>query len=110
MNQNFKCLPELVQAYSDAQLSLTEALEVERHLQTCERCSASYRNQRALSSAIAESSLYYRAPRSLLERIKGESVRGGTVKLPPELHVRESCGFQLQSNRDSLRSRREVRS
>lgn len=72
MNQNYKCMPELVQAYSDAQLSLTEALEVERHLQTCQRCSASYRNQRALSSAIAESSLYYRAPRSLLERIKGE--------------------------------------
>src|SRR6201993_31075 len=52
----------------------------------------------------------FEATELLLERIKGESVRGGTVKLPPELHVRESCGFQLQSNRDSLRSRREVRS
>ena len=71
MNQISKCRAELVQAYADAQLSLTETLEVERHLETCDRCSVSYRNQRALSTAIAESSLYYRAPRSLLDGIKG---------------------------------------
>src|SRR5277367_5258609 len=71
MNQISKCRAELVQAYADAQLSLTETLEVEHHLETCDRCSASYRNQRALSTAIAESSLYYRAPRSLLDGIKG---------------------------------------
>lgn len=70
MNQISECRPELVQAYADAQLGLTEALEVERHLETCARCSASYRNQRALSSAIAENSLYHRAPRSLLDGIK----------------------------------------
>jgi anti-sigma factor RsiW len=70
MNQISKCMPELVQAYSDAQLDLTTTLEVERHLQTCDRCSASFRNQRALSTAIAENSLYYRAPRSLLNGIK----------------------------------------
>lgn len=51
----------------------------------------------------------FEATELLLERIKGEPVRGGTVKLAPELHVRESCGFQLQSSRDSLRSRREIR-
>ena len=71
MNQISKCRAELVQAYADAQLSLTETLEVEHHLETCDRCSASYRNQRALSTAIAESSLYYRAPRSLLDGING---------------------------------------
>ena len=52
----------------------------------------------------------FEATELLLERIKGEPGRGGTVKLAPELHVRESCGFQLQSNRDALRSRREVHS
>jgi anti-sigma factor RsiW len=70
MNQISKCMLELVQAYADAQLSLTEALEVERHLQTCDRCSAANRNQRALSTAIAANSLYHRAPRSLLDGIK----------------------------------------
>jgi anti-sigma factor RsiW len=71
MNQMSKCRAELVQAYADAQLSLTETLEVERHLETCDRCSVAYHNQRALSTAIAESSLYYRAPRALLDEIKG---------------------------------------
>jgi len=50
----------------------------------------------------------FKATELLLERIKDEPVRGGTVKLAPELHVRESCGFQLQSNRDSARSRQEA--
>ncbi len=51
----------------------------------------------------------FEATELLLERIKGEPVRGGTVKLPPELHVRESCGFQLRPNRNSSDSRNEVR-
>lgn len=50
----------------------------------------------------------FKATELLLERIKGESVRGGTVKLAPELHVRESCGFQLQSSRATERSRQEA--
>ncbi len=71
MNQISKCRPELVEANADAQLSLIETLEVERHLETCDRCSASYRNLRALSAAIAENSPYYRAPMNLLDGIKG---------------------------------------
>jgi DNA-binding LacI/PurR family transcriptional regulator len=50
----------------------------------------------------------FEATELLLERIKGEPARGGTVKLPPELHVRESCGFQLRPNRNSSDSRNEV--
>jgi anti-sigma factor RsiW len=70
MNQISKCSPELVQAYADAQLDLNAMLEVERHLETCDRCSAAYHNQKALSTAIKENSLYYRAPRSLIDGIK----------------------------------------
>jgi LacI family transcriptional regulator len=52
----------------------------------------------------------FEATELLLQRIRGESVRGGTVKLPPELHVRESCGFQLPSARHpSSLSRSEAR-
>ena len=50
----------------------------------------------------------FKATELLLERIKGEADRAGTMKLAPELHVRESCGFQLQSTRTAVRSRREV--
>jgi DNA-binding LacI/PurR family transcriptional regulator len=50
----------------------------------------------------------FEATELLLSRIKGELARGGTVKLPPELHVRESCGFQLRPHRSSS-ARDEVR-
>jgi LacI family transcriptional regulator len=43
----------------------------------------------------------FEAAELLLHRIKGVRVTGGTRKLIPELHVRESCGFQLQSTRNS---------
>jgi LacI family transcriptional regulator len=41
----------------------------------------------------------FEATELLLSRITGMRVAGGTRKLIPELHVRESCGFQLQSTR-----------
>ena len=42
----------------------------------------------------------FEAAELLIERIKGARVHGGTRKLVPELHVRESCGFQLRPNRN----------
>ena len=74
-----------MQAYADAQLDLNETLEVERHLETCDRCSASYHNQRALSTAITENSLYYRAPRSLIDGIKD------ALSFPKNHHLRRSA-------------------
>jgi LacI family transcriptional regulator len=41
----------------------------------------------------------FEAAELLLSRITGVRVAGGPRKLIPELHVRESCGFQLQSTR-----------
>jgi LacI family transcriptional regulator len=43
----------------------------------------------------------FEATELLLERIKGVRVQGGTRKLVPELHVRESCGFQLRPARNA---------
>src|SRR6202166_4277760 len=51
----------------------------------------------------------FEATEMLLERIKGEPVRAETRKLAPELHVRESCGFQLRPNKNSSESRNGVR-
>jgi LacI family transcriptional regulator len=50
----------------------------------------------------------FEATELLLDRIKGEESRGGTRKLPPELHVRESCGFRLRPNRNSPDTRNEI--
>jgi anti-sigma factor RsiW len=70
MNHFSKCRPELAQAYADGQLELSEALEVEHHLETCNRCRASCRSQRALSTAIAQNAPYFRAATSLLDRLE----------------------------------------
>ncbi len=41
------------------------------------------------------------AVRLLLERIQGKRSRAITVNLPPQLRVRESCGFMLHSRKES---------
>ena len=51
----------------------------------------------------------FQATEMLLERIKGEPARGETRKLAPELHVRESCGFQLRPNRNAPDTRNGIR-
>jgi anti-sigma factor RsiW len=47
----------MVQAYADGQLDVADALEVERHLKECARCTAADRNQRVLSAAIKDPAL-----------------------------------------------------
>jgi anti-sigma factor RsiW len=86
MDQVPECRPELVQAYADAQLSLTESMQLERHLGGCARCSALYENQKALGELIAKSGLYHRAPQSLLDRI--EHSLGGAERSAPPVPVR----------------------
>jgi LacI family transcriptional regulator len=39
----------------------------------------------------------YAATELLLDRINGKSITGGTQKIRPQLCVRESCGFRLQT-------------
>ena len=83
MNQISKCRHELVQAYADAELSLSEVLDVERHLDTCDRCSAFYRDLKALSNAIAQNSLRYKAPKSLLNGLEMELAITKELDHPP---------------------------
>jgi anti-sigma factor RsiW len=91
MDRVHECRPELVQAYADAQLSVSEALEVEGHLEHCAPCSALYANHRALSGLIAQSSLYHRAPAGLLDRIESELGTGRPPSAPQRTPIaRES--------------------
>jgi anti-sigma factor RsiW len=69
MSEKASCRPEMVQAYADGQLSAAEALELERHLKTCESCARAGRDQRALSAAIADPALYHQAPQRLMARL-----------------------------------------
>jgi anti-sigma factor RsiW len=69
MSEKASCRAEMVQAYADGQLGLAEALELERHLKTCDSCTAAYRNQRALSAAISDASLYHKTPAQLRDRL-----------------------------------------
>ena len=69
MSEKASCRPEMVQAYADGQLGPAEALEIERHLAACDSCTAAYRSLRALSTAIGDTSLYYKAPQGLRERL-----------------------------------------
>jgi anti-sigma factor RsiW len=59
----------MVQAYADGQLDVAAALDMERHLKACASCAAAYRNYRALSTAIGDPPLYYKAPASLNQRL-----------------------------------------
>jgi anti-sigma factor RsiW len=72
MNRVSECRPEIVQAYADAELSLSEALQIERHLEICDACKTSCRNQKALSAAIADCSLYHPAPKGIRARLERE--------------------------------------
>jgi anti-sigma factor RsiW len=69
ITEKANCRPEMVAAYADGQLGASEALEVERHLKTCPNCDAVHRSQRALSAAIGDPALYYKAPASLHQRL-----------------------------------------
>ena len=56
--------------YLDAELDLARTIEIEQHLQTCERCAQIYRNQQALRAALRSSELYATAPAQLRGRIQ----------------------------------------
>lgn len=61
---------ELLPAHVDRELGLPEAMEIERHLQTCPQCQAEYAEQLALRAAIRRDVTYFNAPSHLESRIK----------------------------------------
>jgi mycothiol system anti-sigma-R factor len=63
---------DLLHGYLDGELDLTQALEMERHLDQCPDCARAYRSQCALREAIRTHAPYFKAPpelrRNLLRR------------------------------------------
>ncbi|HEU0107098.1 MAG TPA: anti-sigma factor [Vicinamibacteria bacterium] len=66
----------LLEAYLDGELDLVRSLEVERHLEECEPCSAALSRHRALRSALRDASLYYEPPKRLEDRLRTELGKG----------------------------------
>ena len=60
---------EMIHPYIDRELDETQASEVEQHLEQCQECKLSSREQFALHSALRDASFYYRAPEDFKRRI-----------------------------------------
>jgi len=60
----------LMDAYLDGELDLDRSLQIERHLQACASCAPAMQIARRLRSAIKEDIPYFRAPRSLEQRVR----------------------------------------
>ena len=61
---------ELLPGYIDEELSLSESLEFERHLASCERCKRAYEQQRQVSAQLRQNDLRMEAPPELAKRIR----------------------------------------
>lgn len=61
---------ELIHPYIDGELELTQAAEIQQHLDECEDCKLGYHNHLTLRSTFKDQSLYYRAPQHLKKRIR----------------------------------------
>ncbi|PCE25951.1 anti-sigma factor [Paraburkholderia acidicola] len=61
---------ELLPAYIDQELSLSEALAFERHLAGCEECQRVYEQHRQVSAQLKQADLRVDAPAELLKRIE----------------------------------------
>jgi anti-sigma factor (TIGR02949 family) len=61
---------ELIHPYIDGELDLTQAADIQQHIDECEGCMLDYHNQFILRSTFKDNSLYYRAPQALNERIR----------------------------------------
>ena len=62
-------LQELIHGCLDAEVAIPQALQIERHLASCETCQRVYRQMHALRSAIREQAPYYPAPPALRRRV-----------------------------------------
>ncbi|WP_144159909.1 anti-sigma factor family protein [Paraburkholderia sp. BCC1885] len=61
---------ELLPGYIDEELSLSESLEFERHLDSCEKCKRAYEQQRQVSTQLRQGDLRLDAPPELEKRIR----------------------------------------
>ncbi|MDR6445165.1 anti-sigma factor family protein [Paraburkholderia sp. 22099] len=61
---------ELLPGYLDQELSLSEALEFERHLAGCEQCQRECERHRQVSARLRQADLRVEAPAELVKRVK----------------------------------------
>jgi anti-sigma factor RsiW len=61
---------DLLHAYSDGELDLVRALELEKHLAGCAACSRAHENIRDLKTTFKASGQYFNAPAGLKRRIR----------------------------------------
>lgn len=67
---------ELLPAYLDQELGMSDALAVERHLGSCSECQQEYEEQRGVSAQLKKNASYFKAPADLVQRIN--------IALPPD--------------------------
>jgi anti-sigma factor RsiW len=67
---NCEEIADLLHPFADGELDLARSLAVERHLQACPACAAAVKDLQALRGALAEPTLYHRAPAGLRERVR----------------------------------------
>ncbi len=61
---------QLLPGYIDEELSLSESLDFERHLATCEECRRIYEQDRQVNAQLRQADLRMDAPPELVKRIK----------------------------------------
>lgn len=86
----------LLPGYLDQELSLSEALEFERHLASCEECRRVYAQQRQVSAQIREADLRVDAPAELEQRIRA------ALPLRPSFGQRLRESLDWRSSKGSL--------
>lgn len=66
---NHKEIIELLPAYLDQELGLSDAIAVERHLGSCSECQQEYEKQRGVSERMKIEAPYFKSPAHLAQRI-----------------------------------------
>jgi anti-sigma factor RsiW len=61
---------ELLPAYLDQELGISDAIAVERHLSSCSECQHEYAEQSGVSAQLKKDAAYFEAPAHLAQRIK----------------------------------------
>ena len=61
---------ELLPAYLDQELGISDALAVERHLSSCSECQREFAEQSGVSAQLKKNTAYFKAPAHLAQRIK----------------------------------------
>jgi anti-sigma factor RsiW len=68
---------QLIHGYVDGELDLVKNLEVEQHLQDCPACARAHVELQAVRAALQHSSLSFRAPAGLRQRVRSTLARTG---------------------------------